>query len=85
MANVERVEETRPILTTNRLPSFVKQIVNEAREAFKVIEPSGKTYRIYANGEIEGFLPGSIIVNRIPGYAREYHSSMCRALDEKHD
>ncbi len=35
-------------------------------EAFKVIEPSGKIYRIYADGRVEGFAGGSMIFNRIP-------------------
>ena len=46
------------------------------REAFRIIEPSGKTYRIYANGKIEGFEEPAIIYNRIPALMRGYSSSI---------
>ena len=36
------------------------------QEAFKAIEPSGKTYRIFADGHTEGFQRGTIISNSIP-------------------
>ena len=35
-------------------------------EAFKIIEPSGKTYRVFADGRVEGFEPGALVCNRIP-------------------
>ena len=38
----------------------------KAHEAFKVVEPSGKSYRIFADGRIEGFQPGAVIFNYIP-------------------
>lgn len=44
------------------------------REAFKVIEPSGKTYRCYEDGGIDGFEEGSIVVDRIPSLMRESHA-----------
>ncbi len=39
---------------------------SESREAVKLIEPSGKTYRIFADGHAEGFPRGTIISNFIP-------------------
>lgn len=36
------------------------------QEAFKIIEPSGKTYRVYEDGRIEGFESDAIVINRIP-------------------
>ena len=38
----------------------------EAHEAFRVVEPSGKTYRIFADGRIEGFQPEAVTFNYIP-------------------
>ncbi len=38
----------------------------ETREAFRVVEPSGKTYRVFADGHAEGFQPGAVICNYIP-------------------
>jgi hypothetical protein len=46
------------------------------QEAFRVIGPSGKTYRIYVDGRIEGFEKGSTIINRITQDMRGYHFSM---------
>lgn len=46
------------------------------QEAFKVIEPSGKTYRVYEDGRAEGFESGSIVVNRIPMLLREAQRSI---------
>lgn len=43
----------------------------ENGEAFCVIDPSGKIYRIYANGKVDGFPDGSLIVNRIPALLRK--------------
>lgn len=39
---------------------------DKMHEAFKVIEPSGKTYRVFANGQIDGFKLGAIVFNYIP-------------------
>lgn len=36
------------------------------KEAFRVIEPDGRTYRMFAEGLIEGFAEGAVIVNYIP-------------------
>ena len=41
------------------------------QEAFKIIEPSGKTYRVYEDGRVEGFESGAIVINRIPMLWRE--------------
>ena len=38
----------------------------EDYEAFKITEPSGKTYRVFADGHAEGFQPGAVICNYIP-------------------
>ena len=38
----------------------------DMQEVFKVVEPSGKTYLIFADGHAEGFQPGAVICNRIP-------------------
>ena len=38
----------------------------EAHEAFRITEPSGKTYRIFADGRTEGFQRGALICNYIP-------------------
>ena len=46
------------------------------QEAFKVIEPSGKTYRVYQDGRIEGFEDGAVVVNRIPLLMREAQRSI---------
>lgn len=35
-------------------------------EIFRVTDPAGKTYKIYANGQIEGFGEGCVVFNRIP-------------------
>lgn len=34
--------------------------------AFKVIEPDGRTYQLFAEGRIEGFAPGASMVNYVP-------------------
>ncbi len=39
---------------------------HEAHEAIRITEPSGKTYRIFADGRIEGFQRGAVICNYIP-------------------
>ncbi len=36
------------------------------REVFKITEPVGNVYRIFADGHVEGFVPGSVIANYIP-------------------
>ena len=36
------------------------------REAVRITEPSGKTYRIFPDGRAEGFQPGAVIFNYIP-------------------
>ena len=46
------------------------------QEAFKIIEPSGKTYRVYEDGRIEGFKSGAIVINRIPMLLREAQRSI---------
>ncbi len=46
------------------------------KEAFKIIEPSGKTYRVYEDGRVEGFKSGSIVFNRIPMLLREAQHSI---------
>ena len=38
----------------------------EGREAFRITEPSGKTYRVFADGRVEGFQRGAFICNYIP-------------------
>lgn len=43
-------------------------------EAFRIVEPSGKTYCIYADGRVEGFDPPVTIINRIPDLVRRYAS-----------
>lgn len=48
-------------------------------EAFKVIERSGRTYRIYADGRTEGFAKDAMIFNRIPRLMREHHLTMAIA------
>ncbi len=56
------------------------------QEAFKVIEPSGKTYRVYSDGRIEGFERGAVIVNYLPSLllsARNMsHASACPTNNE---
>jgi hypothetical protein len=42
------------------------------QEAFRVIEPSGKTYHIYADGRITGFAEHATICNRIPCLMLEF-------------
>lgn len=41
------------------------------QEAFKIIEPSGKTYHLYEDGRVKGFESGAIVVNRIPMLLRK--------------
>lgn len=41
-------------------------------EAFRIVEPSGRTYRIFVDGRIDGFEPHATICNRIPALLREY-------------
>ena len=36
------------------------------RAIFKITEPSGKIYRIFADGRAEGFEPGAVVCNYIP-------------------
>lgn len=36
------------------------------RAIFKITEPSGKIYRIFADGHAEGFEPGAVVCNYIP-------------------
>ena len=38
----------------------------EPREAVRITEPSGKTYRIFADGRADGFQRGAVICNYIP-------------------
>ncbi len=40
-------------------------------EAFKIIEPSGKIYRVYEDGRVEGFESGAVVINRIPMLLRK--------------
>ena len=48
----------------------------EAHEAFKITEPNGKTYRVFADGRAEGFQRGAVICNYIPALLA---SAACRA------
>ena len=51
----------------------------EGREAFRITEPSGKTYRVFADGRAEGFEPGAFICNYIPSLLVE---AACRTEKE---
>lgn len=44
-------------------------------EAFRVIDPDGKTYRIWADGRIEGFAQPAIVNNGIPALLRRYSAN----------
>ena len=56
--------------------TLAKPQIRVGDEAFLVIEPSGKEYRIYADGRVEGFEQPAIIYNRIPALMRRHASSM---------
>jgi hypothetical protein len=43
------------------------------RPAFEVLTSDGHRYAIWENGHVEGFPPGSIIINRIP-HIRDEHA-----------
>ena len=45
-------------------------------EAFRVTEPSGKTYVIYANGQVDGFEQPAIVRNRIPMLIRAHQRNI---------
>ena len=47
-------------------------------EAFRVTEPSGKEYRVYADGRVEGFEQPAVVYNRIPALMRRYASSILK-------
>jgi len=41
--------------------------MSDKTAAFEICDPiGGHRWKVYANGEIEGFVPGLVIINRIP-------------------
>ena len=54
------------MLTIENIASIAYASNDKTKEAFRVVEPLGKTYRIYADGQIDGFQPGAFIFNYIP-------------------
>lgn len=50
-------------------------------ELFRVVEPSGKTYRVFTDGRIDGFEPGSVIANFFRSRAFQLSESNSHAPD----
>jgi len=53
-------------------------------EVFRVTEPDGRTYRLFADGKIRGFAPGAVVFNRIPNlfYGSVSQASACPTSKE---
>jgi hypothetical protein len=63
--------------------SFPKEVPAEWErregEAFRVMDASGRIYRIYADGRTEGFDQPAMVVNSIPGLIRaSAHGTLTR-------
>ncbi len=85
-ARFNKAENTKPeVIELQRRQPFLggpllnpESLVVKAgrREVLKIIEPSGKTYRVYGDGRVEGFESGAIVVNRIPMLLHEAQRSI---------
>ena len=51
-------------------------------EIFRIVESSGKVYRIYGDGRIEGFESGAVVVNRIPMLISEARHTVPDSTEE---
>ena len=48
------------MLTIENIAAIAYASNDKTKEASRVVEPSGKTYRIYADGQIDGFSLGRL-------------------------
>ncbi len=56
------------------------------REVFKAVEPSGETYCVFANGQIDGFKSRAIVLNYFPSVlASDESISQASACPTKSD
>ena len=52
-----------------------------SKPIFEVQEPSGKIYRIWAEGRIEGFEAGAVIINRVAPLMNYAYGLLKKAVD----